>query len=309
MKIKQVIPAYLKHLKVIGRSPRTVRNAGYDLNPFTRFLDAGNITTIDQLTCEVMGDYQQALAFSLTAKARPLTLRSQAQLLGTVKGFTRYLKEHGYLIGDPCQRLQLPKQPRRLPKVILNHDEVRKLLAAADLRTYQGQRDRLILELLYDTAVRRSEIKDIKLSDLDLASGYIRIIGKGDKERVVPVSNRVCGLIQNYLLFVRPEMVTGDDSGHLLVNRWGRQMHPNAVWAVVKRCAYLAGIKKRVSPHTFRHTCATHMLKNGAPIRHLQEMLGHESIESTTVYTHITINDLKRIHAQYHPGEQIAPKR
>ena len=104
---------------------------------------------------------------------------------------------------------------------------------------------------------------------------------------------------------VRPEFLQGKDTGPLILNRWGQKMDPNSIWAVVKRCAYLAGIRKTVSTHTFRHTCATHMLKNGAPVRHLQEMLGHESLESTQLYTRVTINDLKKIHAKYHPSESL----
>jgi len=143
----------------------------------------------------------------------------------------------------------------------------------------------------------------IKLHDLDLSSGYIRINGKGGKDRVVPVSQRVCDLVKNYILGVRPSFLQGDDPGYLILNRWGGQMDPNGIWQIVKRCVYLAGIKKNVTTHTFRHTCATHMLKNGAPVRHIQEMLGHESLESTQIYTRVTINDLKKIHTQYHPLE------
>ena len=177
-------------------------------------------------------------------------------------------------------------------------------MASADIRTNRGYRNRIILEILYDTAIRRSELAGIRIPDLDLNAGFIRVLGKGSKDRVVPVSSRVCRLVENYIVMVRPEYVQGPDTGHLILNRWGRPMVPMGIWAVVKRCAHLAGIKKTVSPHTFRHTCATHMLKNGAPVRHLQEMLGHESLESTQIYTRVTINDLKQIHAQYHPGEQ-----
>jgi integrase/recombinase XerD len=173
------------------------------------------------------------------------------------------------------------------------------------MRTNRGYRNRIILELLYDTAIRRAEVANIRLSDLDLNAGYILIHGKGDKDRVVPVSVRVCELVQNYILMVRSNFVSDEDPGYLILNRWGQKMDPNAVWAVVKRCANLAGIKKNTTTHTFRHTCATHMLKNGAPVRHLQEMLGHESLESTQIYTHVTINDLKQIHAKYHPSETI----
>ncbi len=305
MKIKELIPLYLKHLKVLGRSPRTIIGAKYDLSIFVRFLDEMQVYTLESLSDDVLEAYQEDLAFRLTAKGSLLTLRSQAQRLSVVRGFTRYLKQEDYLIHDPGQRIKLPKTPRRLPKVVLSAAEIKKLLNAPDMRTNRGYRNRVILEILYDTAIRRTEACNIRLIDVDLASGYIRIMGKGSKERVVPVSSRVCEMIQNYLLAVRPSFVQGKDTSFLILNRWGNQMHPNAIWAVVKRCTDLAGIKKRVSPHTLRHTCATHMLKNGAPVRHIQEFLGHESLESTQVYTHVTINDLKAIHAKYHPSETM----
>jgi integrase/recombinase XerD len=283
----------------------TIEYRKYDLRRFVRFLATEQILEIEQLTAEVLTDYQQELAFFLTAKGKPLSIRTQTQRLGVIMGFTRYLKQHDYLLHDPAQALQLPKKPRRLPKVILTEKEVQQMLQAPDTRTNKGYRNRIILELLYDTAIRRAEVAAIRVADLDLAAGYILIHGKGDKDRVVPVSQRVCGLVQNYLLMVRPAWVAGDDPGYLILNRFGTRMDANGIWAVVKRCAVLAGIKKNVTTHTFRHTCATHMLKNGAPVRHLQEMLGHESLESTQIYTHVTINDLKQIHAKYHPSEQL----
>jgi integrase/recombinase XerD len=305
MKIRQTTIDYCNHLKALGRSGHTLKGARYDLGRFVRFLAAEHILHIEELSAEVLADYQQELCFCLTAKGKPLSTRTQAQRLCVIKGFTRFLKDRDYLLYDPGQGLQLPKKPRRLPKVILTSKEVKQLLTAPDMRTTRGYRNRIILELLYDTAIRRAEVAAIRLADLDLAAGYILIHGKGDKDRVVPVSARVCELVQNYILMVRPSFVAGDDPGHLILNRWGRQMDANGIWAVVKRCAALAGIKKNVTTHTFRHTCATHMLKNGAPVRHLQEMLGHESLESTQIYTHVTINDLKQIHAKYHPCEQL----
>jgi integrase/recombinase XerD len=266
-------------------------------------LEAENAADIEDLGAGVIHEYQQELYFCLTAKGKPLTLRTQAQMLGVVRGFTRFLKEKDYLIDDPAKALRLPKKTRRLPRVILKPAEVKKLLEAPDMRTHRGYRNRIILELLYDTAIRRAEVAGIRLHNLDLAAGFILIVGKGDKDRVVPVSNRVCQLVQTYIVGVRGSFVQGDDPGYLILNRWGAKMNPNGVWAVVKRCVVLSGIKKNITTHTFRHTCATHMLKNGAPTRHLQEMLGHESLEFTQIYTHVTINDLKAIHAKYHPSE------
>jgi integrase/recombinase XerD len=305
MTIRELIPIYLRHLHTLGRSYYTIKGAKYGLADLATFLEAEKAAGLADLNSDVLYEYQQELAFRLTAKGKLLSLRTQAQTIGVVKAFTRFLKEHDYLISDPGDALHAPKKPKRLPKVILTAVEIQKLMDAAAMRTNRGWRNRIILEILYDTAIRRSEMADIKIGDLDLNAGFIHIRGKGDKERVVPLSSRVCKLVQSYILMVRPAMLHGDDTGHLVLNRWGRKMDPNAVWAVVKRCANLAGIKKSVSTHTFRHTCATHMLKNGAPIRHLQEMLGHESLESTQVYTHVTINDLKQIHAKFHPSETI----
>lgn len=305
MTITDLIPAYLKYLHVLGRSPYTVRGVRYSLADFAAFMAKEDCPAIIDITADRLRDYQEDLAFRFTGKGTPLSLSSQIQLICNVKGFTQYLTEQGYLYQNPGLNIRPPKAPNRLPKVILDDKEIKKLMAAPDMRTNSGFRNRVILELLYDTAMRRLELARVKLSDLDLEAGYIRVIGKGDKERVVPVCDRVCQLIKNYLLFIRPAFVQGEDSGHLVLNRWGCGMEPNAVWAVVNRCVHLAGIKKRISTHTFRHTCATHMLKNGAPVRHIQEMLGHESLKSTQVYTRVTINDLKKIHAQYHPSEQL----
>jgi integrase/recombinase XerD len=305
MRIKDLIPFYLRHLKALGRSYYTIRGARYGLRDLAGFLDGEGVYLLDDLTADVLEEYQQDLAFRLTAKGKLLSLRSQSQLLGVVKGFTRFLKDKDYLLHDPGGSVRLPKKPKKLPKAILSEGEVKKLMAAPDTRTNRGYRNRVILEILYDTAIRRAELSNITLTDLDLDAGYIHIRGKGDKDRVVPLSNRVCELARNYILSVRPSFINEDDPGYLILNRWGSKMDPNSVWAAVKRCARLANIKKNVTTHTMRHTCATHMLRNGAPVRHLQEMLGHESLESTQIYTHVTINDLKEIHARYHPSENM----
>lgn len=309
MKIQEMIPEYLTHMQALGRSVYTVQGAGFILKRFARFLETVNVHSIEELSRDALEEYQQELAFSLTAQGRPLSLRSQEKSLCTVKMFTRYLRDSDYLVHDPGAKIKLPRKSRRLPRCILSPQETRQLLAAPDCRTNQGYRDRLLLELLYDTAIRRSEIAGIKLTDLDLEAGFIRIVGKADKERVVPVSTRVCALVKNYLLAVRPAFVRADDPGYVFLNAAGKQIHVHAIWALVKRYAHKAGLRKNITTHTFRHTCVTHMLKNGAPIRHLQEMLGHESLESTQIYTHVTINDLKEVHAKYHPSGEVSSEQ
>lgn len=308
MKIEEAILVYLKHLMILGRSPYTIKGARYSLADFSRFLQGEDIHLLEKLTADLLEEYQQELAFRLTAKGNLLASRTQAQLLSVVKTFTRFLKEKDYLVHDPGERVKLPKKPKRLPKAILTPTEVKRIHKAPDIRTNRGYRNRIILEILYDTGIRRAEVANIKITDLDLDAGYVHIRGKGNKDRVVPLSRRVCGLVRNYILAVRPVFVMNEDSGYLILNRWGRKMDPNGIWAVVKRCALLSGVKKNVTTHAFRHSCATHMLRNGAPIRHLQEMLGHESLESTEIYTHVTINDLKEVHTKYHPSEHMEDK-
>ena len=305
MLVKDVLPVYLKHLNILGRSDAFIKNVRYGLGNLTRFLENEDIYHIEDLNFEIFEDYQQDLAFYLTKKGRLMEIESQAKILSMVKGFTRYLKEKDYLVSDPAQRIKLPKIPMRLPKVILSKKEIKTLLAAQDIRTNTGYRDRIILEILYDTAIRRFEVAGIKLIDLDLEAGYIRIKGKGNKQRVVPLSSRVCALVKNYILFIRSFFIKDKDKGYLIAGRFGGQINLSTINDIVRECVKRSGIKKRATTHTLRHTCATHMLKNGAPIRHIQEMLGHACIETTQVYTRVTINDLKEIHAKYHPSESL----
>ncbi len=306
MRISALVPRYLQHLKIIGRARTTIKGTKYGLRAFVRFLDEINVHDLTELSRDVILEYQQELAFRLTDKGTPLTLRSQGFFLGVVKGFCTYLKGEDYLLTDPSENITLPKKPKRLPKVILDSKEIKKLLSAPDMRTNKGYRNRIVLEVLYDTGIRAAEMAAVKLHDMDLTGGYLTVrSGKGAKDRVVPLSPRVCHMIKEYLLMVRPQMLRGKDDGSLIPNRWGSQMTPTAIWSIVKRCVLLAGIKKSISTHTFRHSCATHMLKAGAPIRHIQELLGHESLESTQIYTKVTINDLKKIHAKFHPGESL----
>ncbi len=304
--IDLLITEYVRHVESIGQSWYTVRNAKAALKRFARFLRSVDISKIEDVNCEILESYQQELCYDTGNRGRRLSIRSQAQLLGVLRGFTRFLKKRHYFVTDPGNAIRLPRKPRQLPRVILTNAEVRRIILSPDIGTTKGYRDRVVLELLYDTAIRRSELSAIQIKHMDLEGGYIHIHGKGDRQRVVPVSKRVCDLITNYIQMVRPQCVTVKDSGHLILNRFGDQMGPNGIWAIVKRHAKKAGIRKNVSTHTFRHTCATHMMKNGAPVRHIQELLGHESLESTQIYTRVTINDLKKVHKKFHLGDRLA---
>jgi len=305
MTIDEAMRHYIKHLKATGTPYYTIKGERYGLKSLAKFFETEKVCHIEEITRHVLEEYQEDIAFRLTAKGTLLTLATQEKLIVIARNFSRYLKEKDYLLNNPGEHLKLPRRAKKLPKAILSPDEMRTLVHTPDKQTRQGYRNRVILEILYDTGMRRSELANLKIPDMDLKSGYVCIrSGKGDKDRVVPLSQRVCDMVQNYIAFVRPEYIKSKDPGYLILNRSGNKMVPNGIYVVVKRTGRLSKIKKTITTHTLRHTCATHMLRNGAPVRHLQEMLGHESLESTQIYTHVTINDLKEIHARYHPSEQ-----
>lgn len=232
-------------------------------------------------------------------------MRSQLELIGHLNTFCRFLVAQGWLLTDPSAKIPRPKKPRRLPRSIMVTREVERILAQPKATTPRGYRDRVMLEILYSTAIRREELAKLQIDDIDLDGGYVFVReGKGRKDRVVPLGKSVCVLVQSYLTAVRPEWIGAHRDKHLFLNRWGKGMDPNAVWHVVHKYARAAGIDKPVSTHTFRHACATHMLRNGAPIRQLQEMLGHASLETTQLYTRVTINDLRAMRRKFHPREQ-----
>jgi integrase/recombinase XerD len=306
MKIKSIIPLYLKELALLNRSPGTIGTVKNDLAALLRFLDEEKIHEVEELTAEALADYQLELSFKLTAKGTPLTIGSQLRLLCAARGLTRFLKDKDYLPHNPGTAIRLPKTAKRLPKVILSPKELKTLIEAQDMRSRYGYRRRLIIEILYDTGIRRSELAGVRPADIDLNTGYLYIRnGKGGKDRVVPVSSRVCKLIHDYMLFIRPMFIKDTDPGGLIVTRWGQNMASHGIYWEVRQAVRNSGIKKNVTCHSLRHSCATHMLKNGAPVRHIQEMLGHASLESTQIYTRVTINDLKAVHAKYHPGEKL----
>lgn len=305
MTLTDAVRQYLNAMNAIGRSPHTVKSAKSALKELHLFLQSLDVDQIEHLDHDTLMQYREELAWRLTPKGTPLTSRSQSELLGHLRAFCRWLVATDFLVGDPSAKIPNPKKPQPLPKSILEPKEVQKILKQPDMTTAQGYRNRVILEVLYSTAIRCGEIANIKLEDMDTDSGYIIIRqGKGQKDRVVPLGENVCKLIDTYLIGIRADWINTDNDPHLFLNRWGQGLKPIGIWFVVKKYAKAAKLKKPVSTHTFRHSCATHMLRNGAPIRHLQEMLGHASLETTQVYTRITINDLKKVHSQYHPREQ-----
>jgi integrase/recombinase XerD len=215
-----------------------------------------------------------------------------------------FLWDNGFIISNPAKDIQYAKVPQALPRSILSRSESRKIMNAPDTRSVIGYRDRTILEVLYSSGIRKSELRYLTLNDVDYHDGFLRVMGKGSKERIVPIGRIACRYLENYVKSVRLALIKDPYNKTLFLSSRGRRLNHNAVWVMVKKYGKKAKIKKNIFPHTFRHTCATAMLRNKADIRAIQELLGHSSLNSTHVYTRISITDLKEVHSRCHPREK-----
>ena len=228
--------------------------------------------------------------------------RSQARLLSGLKAFYKYLLIEDVMDTDPTDLLEGPRLKRKIPEV-LNYDEMMRLLAAIDLSEQQGTRNRAMLEILYACGLRVSELTDLKISNLYLEIGFIKVIGKNNKERIVPIGADAIKHIRLYMESVRrvQNNIHPDDENIIFLNRRGRKLSRVMVFLIVKKAAKDAGIRKKVSPHTFRHSFATHLIEGGADLKAVQDMLGHESITTTEIYTHLDTDYLKDTIMSFHP--------
>jgi len=305
MNYEGYLEKYEEYLEVMNFSPRTVKGRAFYLKKFFAWLREMGIHRVTGVRRETMRDYQTHLAEQVTPKGEPWDVLTQGNALQAVKGFFRFMSEEEYLVGDPARSIPYPKRPKRLPRSILTAGEVRKILKTPDTRTAMGYRDRAILELLYSTGMRREEVNQLQVSDVDWEEGFVRVNqGKGGKDRVVPLGRIACRYLENYVKSVRPMLAQGKGERELFLTLRGGRMSKNVLWEIARRYARSAGLKKKVSPHTFRHTCATLMLKNRANLRHVQELLGHSSLDTTQIYTAVTVADLKAVHRRCHPREK-----
>ncbi|HYA87421.1 MAG TPA: site-specific tyrosine recombinase XerD [Nitrospirota bacterium] len=225
---------------------------------------------------------------------------SIARYLAALRGFHKYLVTDGFSIRDPTVNLETPRGWKRLPKTLSGTD-VEALLKQPDPVTPIGLRDKAMLELLYATGLRVSELVGLKLNDINLERGFLIVIGKGSKERAVPLGEEAVYFVQSYLDHGRSRLLKGNDSDHLFISSRHRRITRQMFWERIKHYTRMAGIDRVVSPHTLRHSFATHLLDNGADLRAVQAMLGHSDISTTQIYTHVSRERLKKIHEKYHP--------
>lgn len=301
---KKYIDEYAQSLKVRNMARRTINGTIWRLGKFIAYLAKNNITHIDGITKETVRSYQIELYQTINTRGRQNCVSYQNGMLSAVKQFMRFLHERDYILSDPARDVQYARQPKALPKGVLTPSEARKIIHAPDTKTVIGYRDRTILEVLYSSGIRKEEVNSLTLKDVDYHDGFLRIDeGKGNKDRIVPIGRICCRYLENYIKSVRPELIKDPYNNHLFLSLRGTRLSKNMVWELVKKYAKKAGIRKNVHPHTFRHTCATTMLKNKADLNTIRKILGHASLNTTQIYTHLNITDLKQVHQRCHPRE------
>ena len=277
-----------------GLSRNTLESYRRDLRLFAVWLSAERgRTLLDAERVDLLG----YLAHKFQRHAKP---RSAARLLSSLKRLYQFLLREGRISADPTLQVEAPKLPRSLPKS-LTEEDIERLLAAPDVETPLGLRDKAMLETLYASGLRVSELVTLKLSQVSRDMGVVRVIGKGSKERMVPVGEEALEWIQRYLKGARPELLGARSSDDLFVTARGAAMTRQMFWHLLRRHALRAGLKKPISPHTLRHAFATHLLNHGADLRVVQLLLGHSDISTTQIYTHVARERLKQLHAKHHP--------
>jgi integrase/recombinase XerD len=276
-----------------GLAPLTLESYAHDLQDFRQFLRGLKREGWEEANLEDFQHYLSAL------QARGLSARSRARRLSALRQFYRFLQREEQLPANPVELLDSPRLPLKLPQV-LNEQEVAALIATVDASTPQGQRDAALLEVLYATGLRVSELVGLTIKQVDLRRGVVRPLGKGHKERLVPMVAQAVEKLKLYLAEGRPQLLKGKDSPFVFVNRRGGGLSRMGFWKILRRYARLAGLG-HLSPHTLRHSFATHLLARGANLRVLQLLLGHADLATTQIYTHLDAERLKAAHKKAHP--------
>ena len=296
---------YLSHLQFERRlSENTISAYKYDLTRYTAFLNNDlDINNVAFICYDHIENFIKSLNdIPGTTKTRGINKSSSIhRLFSTIRGFHQYLYQFGKTKENPSQLLTPPRLSRKIP-VTLQVEQINSIIHSVDMEKKYALRDKALLSLLYASGLRVSELIELKLKNLIITDGVIRVLGKGNKERIVPVGNIALSHIQNYLSNLRVELsAKGKSQGILFLNSRGKKLTRMSIWNIFQENTIKAGINKKVSPHILRHSFATHLLEGGADLRAVQEMLGHADITTTQIYTNIDKTYLKEIHKQYHP--------
>lgn len=293
---------HFEWMKVTGYSLDTIRARRIAIRRFISWADERGIDDPREITKPMLERYQRHLFYYRKEDGSPLALGTQLQCLAPLKTWFKWMSREHHILANPAADLDLPRQPKRLPRAVPSVQEVEAILREAEPTSPQGLRDRVLLEVLYATGLRRMELPGVGVYDVDLTRGLLWVRhGKGRRERVVPLGERAGAWLDKYLTEARPELLAADTDA-LFLTDYGEPVSPEYVAAKVKRYMGFAGVDKPGATHLLRHACATHMLEGGADIRFIQEMLGHANLETTEIYTHVSIDKLIAVHRATHPS-------
>lgn len=305
------LEGFTTHMRSRNFSERTVETYLSNVRDFASYCQSKNIHRPAEVSRDLVHDYQHAL-FQRSSKnesnnnGHHLSASTQANYLHAIRCLFRYLAASGSVLHDPTSTITLPRTPQLLPRVILSKGEIARILTQPNTKTALGYRDRAMMELMYACGLRVSELSSLDVADVDFARGLATIRkGKGQKPRVVPMGEVAAEWIEGYLRAIRSKFTRDRNETALFLSWRGKRIPRNSVLARVAHYTKSAKIKKRVGCHTFRHTCATHMLRGGADIRSIQELLGHATLASTEIYTRVEIGDLVKVHKKFHPREKL----
>ncbi|PZL73406.1 site-specific tyrosine recombinase XerD [Enterococcus plantarum] len=294
--MEEQIIDYLHNLQIErGLSLNTRKSYERDLHKYFAFLKEQKVETWQVIDRYIIMEYLQTLHNENNASATII------RMISTLRGFHQFLRQERYIDHDPMQHIDSPKKAQKLPST-LSIEEVTTLIETPDTTKPLGIRNRTILEVMYATGLRVSELVDLKIGDLHLSIGLLQTIGKGDKERIIPLGDYAIQWIEKYLEEARPILIKkNQNETHLFVNHHGNSLSRQGVWKNLKQIVQEAGINKTITPHTLRHSFATHLLENGADLRIVQELLGHADISTTQIYTHITKQRMADVYKQHFP--------
>lgn len=294
--MREDIQEYLRYLRIErGLSENTIESYQRDLKQYYSFLNENQLTVWTQV------DRYIILSFLQYLKEKHKSSATIIRMVSSLRRFHQFLKQEKLSNNDPMLYIDTPKKAQSLPKV-LSLKEVERLILTPNVNEVLGLRDRAILEVMYATGLRVSELTKLKLADLHMSLGLIQTIGKGDKERIIPLGDMAIEWVEQYLKYSRTKLEKKEKrSPYLFLNHHGNKLTRQGIWKNLKAIVKQSGIEKEVTPHTLRHSFATHLLENGADLRIVQELLGHADISTTQIYTHITKQRMSKVYSQYHP--------
>ena len=303
--LSDILDEMTDYRRCINLSPNSERTITSSIRLFLRYLEKNfQVNTPDRIGSGHLHSYLKHVTTLKNHKGLPIKPNGINGRLYGVRALLEFMRMRGYLAVDMLKHIPLVKRPKLLPTSVLTHSQVRKIMKVVDLNTRDGRRDRAILELLYSTGIRGGELAKLTLEDIDLEAAVMKVMGKGSKERMVPVGRTALRHLTNYILGTRPFLKGHNSYRAVFLNYRGKPYRLKSLQSIVPKYAKKAGVDVHVTPHTYRRSCATEMIRGNANIYHVKELLGHESIDTLKPYTKLTIMDLKKTHAKCHPREK-----